>query len=286
MNATRWGDYALLMRLDKPIGALLLLWPTLWALWIAGDGQPDPLISAVFIIGVFVMRSAGCVVNDISDRDFDLHVERTQDRPLTSGRVSVREAIVLFVVLGLVAFALVLMMNWYTIALSVVGIFLAASYPLMKRVTYLPQAYLGIAFGWGIPMAFAAHLSEVPLLGWYLLATNIIWAISYDTMYAMADRADDLKIGLKSSAILFGAADRIIVGMLQILVLALLLGLGVYANFGAAYYLGLALASAAGVYQQWLIQQREPAACFQAFKNNNWFGGAVFAGIVLHYALA
>jgi 4-hydroxybenzoate polyprenyltransferase len=280
----KFNDYAALMRLDKPIGSALLLWPTLWALWIAGEGQPDVLIVTVFVGGVFVMRSAGCVINDLADKDVDPHVERTRDRPLAAGRVSVREAVGLFAVLVVLAFALVLLMNTFTIALSFAGIVLAMTYPLMKRVTYLPQAYLGIAFGWGIPMAFAAHLNTVPLLGWFLLATNIIWAIAYDTMYAMADRDDDLQVGVKSSAILFGRADRLIVGVLQVTTLGMLAALGLIANFGWIYALGIALACGFAVYQQVLISGREPAKCFAAFLNNTWFGGVVFAGIVLDYA--
>ena len=284
MTAGKLRDYASLMRLDKPIGSLLLLWPTLWALWISSDGSPDPLVATVFIAGVFIMRSSGCVMNDLSDRDIDLHVERTRDRPITAGRVGFTEAVTLAIVLALVAFALVLLMNRYTVMLSVVGVLLAASYPLMKRVTYLPQAYLGVAFGWGIPMAFAAHQNDVPLIGWYLLIINILWATAYDTMYAMSDREDDLKIGVKSSAILFGNADRAIVGALQIIVLALFVGLGAYAEFGVWYYAGLVAAAITVVYQQLLIRERERGNCFKAFLNNTWFGGAVFAGIVAHYA--
>lgn len=285
MLTSRLHEYALLMRLDKPIGSLLLLWPTLWALWLAGDGRPDPVVTVVFVLGVFVMRSAGCVINDISDRDIDLHVERTRDRPLTSGRVSVREALGLFLVLVVVAFGLVLLMNWTTIALSFVGIVLASTYPLMKRFTHLPQAYLGIAFGWGIPMAFTAHHEAVPLLGWYLLVLNILWTIAYDTMYAMSDREDDLKIGVKSSAILLGNADRAVVGVLQALVVAMFVGLGLYVGFGIWFYAGLLAASGFAVYQQYLIRDRARLPCFQAFLNNNWFGGAVFAGMVLDYTL-
>ena len=278
---TRLHDYALLMRMDKPIGSLLLMWPTLWALWLASDGKPDGWILFVFVCGVFVMRSAGCVVNDIADRDFDPHVERTRTRPLASGRVSLKEAVGLFVALGLLAFGLVLTLNTLTIMLSFAGIVLAATYPLMKRITYLPQAYLGIAFGWGIPMAFAAEQGAVPLAGWYLLTVNILWAIAYDTLYAMADRSDDLKIGVKSSAILFGNADRAIVGMLHVLVLGMLVGLGAYANLGAAYFAGLVGAAGFAIYQQSIIRERDPAACFRAFLNNNWFGGAVFVGLVV-----
>ncbi len=285
MLTSRLHEYALLMRLDKPIGSLLLLWPTLWALWLAGDGRPDPVVTVVFVLGVFVMRSAGCVINDISDRDIDLHVERTRDRPLTSGRVSVREALGLFLVLVVIAFGLVLLMNWTTIALSFVGIVLASTYPLMKRFTHLPQAYLGIAFGWGIPMAFTAHHEAVSLLGWYLLVLNILWTIAYDTMYAMSDREDDLKIGVKSSAILLGNADRAVVGVLQALVVAMFVGLGLYVGFGIWFYAGLLAASGFAVYQQYLIRDRARLPCFQAFLNNNWFGGAVFAGMVLDYAL-
>ena len=284
MLTSRLHEYALLMRLDKPIGSLLLLWPTLWALWLAGDGRPDPVVTVVFVLGVFVMRSAGCVINDISDRDIDLHVERTRDRPLTSGRVSVREALGLFLVLVVIAFGLVLLMNWTTIALSFVGIVLASTYPLMKRFTHLPQAYLGIAFGWGIPMAFTAH-HEAVLLGWYLLVLNILWTIAYDTMYAMSDREDDLKIGVKSSAILLGNADRAVVGVLQALVVAMFVGLGLYVGFSIWFYAGLLAASGFAVYQQYLIRDRARLPCFQAFLNNNWFGGAVFAGMVLDYAL-
>ena len=284
MVTNRFREYALLMRLDKPIGALLLLWPTLWALWLAGTGHPDPLIAVVFICGVFVMRSAGCVINDISDRDIDLHVERTRDRPLTAGRITLREAWGLFFVLVTIAFGLVLLMNWTTILLSVIGALLAATYPLMKRFTHLPQAYLGIAFGWGIPMAFAAHQGTVPLLGWYLLVVNILWTIAYDTMYAMSDREDDIKIGVKSSAIMLGNADRVVVGALQVLVIALFAGLGLYAELGQWFYVGLVVASGFAVYQQYLIRARERWQCFKAFLNNNWFGGAIFVGLVADFA--
>lgn len=273
------------MRMDKPIGSLLLLWPTLWALWLAGDGFPDPLILSVFVLGVFLMRSAGCVINDIADRNFDPHVERTRERPLASRRVSLGEAIGLFVGLSVAAFALVLTLNWLTIALSIPGIVLAASYPLMKRFTYLPQAYLGVAFGWGIPMAYAAHLNAVPLEAWYLLAVNIVWAIAYDTMYAMADRADDLKIGVKSSAILFGTADRAIVGFLQAVVLGLFVGLGLYADLGLWYAASVTFATGAAIYQQILIRAREPADCFKAFLNNNWLGGAIFVGLFVELTI-
>ena len=279
MNSQRLRDYALLMRMDKPIGSALLLWPTLWALWLAAEGPPTPLVGFVFITGVFLMRSAGCVINDLADRDIDSHVDRTRDRPLASGRVTVREALWLFAVLSLMAFSLVLTMNALTIALSFAGIALAMTYPLMKRFTHLPQAYLGVAFGWGIPMAFAAETGTVTLTAWYLLVINILWAIAYDTMYAMSDREDDLRIGVKSSAILFGRADRAIVALLQVMTLGMLVGLGVFADFGLLYAFALVAATGFAIYQQVLIRHRDRLDCFKAFLNNTWFGGAVFLGI-------
>ncbi len=279
MNSQRLRDYALLMRMDKPIGSALLLWPTLWALWLAAEGPPTPVVGFVFITGVFLMRSAGCVINDLADRDIDPHVDRTRDRPLASGRVTVHEALWLFAVLSLMAFSLVLTMNALTIALSFAGIALAMTYPLMKRFTHLPQAYLGVAFGWGIPMAFAAETGTVTLTAWYLLVINILWAIAYDTMYAMSDREDDLRIGVKSSAILFGRADRAIVALLQIMTLGMLVGLGVFADFGLPYAFALVAATGFAIYQQVLIRHRDRLDCFKAFLNNTWFGGAVFLGI-------
>lgn len=277
----RLGEYALLMRLDRPIGIFLLLWPTLWALWLAGQGQPAQEVVVVFITGVFLMRSAGCVINDIADRDVDPFVARTRQRPLAARRVSVREALWLFIVLCLVAFALVLMMNTLTILLSLVGVALAASYPFMKRVHYLPQAHLGAAFGWSIPMAFAAITGTVPALAWLLFAANVVWSIVYDTLYAMVDREDDLQVGMKSTAILFGAQDKRIIGYLQILLMILLILVGVLADLGWAYYLGLFAAAWFALYQQYLIRSREPDGCFKAFLNNNWFGLVVFCGILL-----
>ncbi len=279
----RLTEYALLMRIDRPIGTLLLLWPTLWALWIAASGRPDALVLLVFVLGVFLMRSAGCVINDYADRGFDPHVARTRNRPLAAGRVAPREALILFAVLCLAAFALVLLLNRLTILLSLVGALLAASYPFMKRLTHIPQAYLGVAFGWGIPMAFAAQTGAVPATAWWLLAANVVWAVAYDTMYAMVDRADDLRVGVKSTAILFGRRDRLAVGLLQALTLALLAAIGVSLNLGAYYYGGLAAAAALAGYQQFLIRHREPARCFKAFLNNAWFGAAVFGGLALHY---
>jgi 4-hydroxybenzoate polyprenyltransferase len=277
----RLGEYALLMRLDRPIGIFLLLWPTLWALWLAGQGQPAQEVVVVFITGVFLMRSAGCVINDIADRDVDPFVARTRQRPLAARRVSVREALWLFIVLCLVAFALVLMMNTLTILLSLVGVALAASYPFMKRFHYLPQAHLGAAFGWSIPMAFAAVSGTVPALAWLLFAANVVWSIVYDTLYAMVDREDDLQVGMKSTAILFGAQDKRIIGYLQILLMILLILVGVLADLGWVYYLGLFAAAWFALYQQYLIRSREPDGCFKAFLNNNWFGLVVFCGILL-----
>ena len=276
-------QYALLMRVHKPIGSLLLLWPTLWALWIAGAGEPDPGVVLVFVAGVFVMRSAGCVVNDYADRRIDPYVRRTKDRPVASGRVKPREALVLFAVLCLAGLGLVLTLNGLTVALSFAGAALAASYPFMKRWTHLPQIHLGVAFGWGIPMAFAALTGGTPPLAWLLLAGVVAWAVAYDTMYAMADREDDLRIGVKSTAILFGSADRAIVGASQLAVLAVLVLAGREAGLGVFYNAAVAMGAALFLYQQRLIRSREPAACFDAFLNNNWVGALVFAGIAIDY---
>lgn len=276
-------QYAFLMRLHKPIGALLLLWPALWALWIAGKGTPDPLVVFVFVAGVLLMRSAGCVINDYADRDFDPHVARTRDRPIAAGRVSPREALVLFAVLCLLALGLVSLMNSLTVWLSLAGAFLAVTYPFMKRYTHLPQVYLGAAFGWAVPMAFAAQTGELPREAWLLFVATVLWATAYDTMYGMVDREDDLKIGVKSTAILFGEADRAIIAIVQVLLLLALLLAGQMAGLGGYYYFGLLLAAVLAVYQQYLIREREPQACFRAFLNNNWFGAAVFGGILLDY---
>ena len=280
---SRFREYALLMRLHRPIGILLLLWPTLWALWIAGLGQPDRLVFTVFVLGVVLMRSAGCVMNDYADREFDPHVERTSDRPIAAGRVSPKEALALFVVLCLIAFALVLTMNRLTIMLSFAGAFLAATYPFMKRFTSLPQFYLGAAFGWSIPMAFAAQTGAVPPIAWMLFAANIFWSVAYDTAYAMVDREDDLKVGVKSTAILFGAQDRLMVGLSHVVTLGLLVFTGFIAGLGMLYYAGLAVAAGFATYQQYLMRDRTRDGCFRAFLNNNWFGAAVFAGLMLHY---
>ena len=282
----RLVQYALLMRVHRPIGSLLLLWPTLWALWIAGAGKPDPGIVLVFVAGVFVMRSAGCVINDYADRGIDPHVRRTKDRPIASGRVKPREALVLFAALCLMGFGLVLTLNGLAVALSFAGAALAASYPFMKRWTYLPQLHLGVAFGWGIPMAFAALTGGTPPLAWLLLAGVVAWAVAYDTMYAMADREDDLRIGVKSTAILFGDADRAFVGASQLAVLAILVIAGIQADLGVFYNSGVAMGAVLFLYQQRLIRNREPAACFGAFLNNNWVGALVFAGIVIDYHMS
>ncbi len=279
----RLHEYLLLTRMHRPIGSLLLLWPTLWALWVAGAGHPRPLVVIVFVLGVLLMRSAGCVINDYADRHVDPHVKRTHDRPIAAGRVTPSEALVLFAVLCLVAFALVLLMNWLTIALSFAGLALASTYPFMKRYTYLPQVVLGAAFGWAIPMAFAAQTGAVPPIAWLLFVANILWATAYDTMYAMVDRDDDLKIGVKSTAILFGDQDRHITALIQGLVLLALVFVGQQLKLGVWYDLGLVVAAALAGYQQYLIRDRDRGRCFQAFLNNNWFGAAVFAGLVLHY---
>ena len=281
--AQRLKEYALLMRLHRPIGIMLLLWPTLWGLWFAAKGLPDLRVFVVFVLGVVLMRSVGCVMNDYADRDFDPHVERTRDRPIAAGRVSPNEALVLFVVLCVSAFALVLLLNILTVALSLVAVFLAASYPFMKRYTHLPQFYLGAAFGWSIPMAFAAQTGTVPVTAWVLFVANVFWSVAYDTEYAMVDREDDLRIGVKSTAILFGAYDRLMVGMSHTLTLLLLLVTGVTVGLGLLYYAGLAVAAGLAAYQQHLLRERKPVQCFKAFLHNNWFGAAVFAGLLLNY---
>jgi 4-hydroxybenzoate polyprenyltransferase len=278
-------QYAILARLNKPIGIFILLWPALWAVWLASDGKPDLLVLTVFCLGVVLMRSAGCVINDYADRDFDPHVERTKLRPIASGKVQSKEALALFISLCLCAFALVLLLNAYTIALSFVGAFLAASYPFMKRYTNLPQAYLGMAFGWAVPMAFAAQLNYIPAVAWVLYLAVMLWALVYDTMYAMVDKDDDLKIGVKSTAILFGAYDRHIMALLQLIILGLLVSVGLMKQLGWLYCLGLTIAAGLSIYQQRLIFHRDKQQCFKAFLNNNWFGLAVFAGLILDYGL-
>ncbi len=283
----RWREklrcYAQLARLDRPIGNFLLLWPTLWALWLAAEGLPRPGVLVVFVLGVVVMRAAGCVINDYADRDFDRHVKRTRHRPLTTGRVSEREALSLFVLLCLLAFGLVLLMNRLTILLSLGGVVLAATYPFMKRHTHLPQIHLGAAFGWAAPMAFAAQTGSVPALAWLVFVAAVVWATIYDTEYAMVDRDDDLKIGIRSTAILFGRHDRLIIGLLQAVMTFLLVLIGWQAQLGAVYFAGVALATPLFVYQQGLIRHRDRQDCFRAFLNNNIYGGIVFAGLALDY---
>ena len=279
----RLREYALLMRLHRPIGIYLLLWATLWALWLAGNGQPPQGTVIVFVLGVVLMRSAGCVINDIADRNFDPHVARTRDRPLAAGRVSLGEAVGLASGLCLLAFALVLTQNPLTIQLSLVGLALAVSYPLMKRFHHFPQFHLGAAFGWGIPMAYAAITDSLPPVAWLLFVANILWAAIYDTEYAMVDREDDLKIGLKSTAIRFGDWDKRIIGYLQLMLLFLLIGIGLLTGRGGFYYLGLLVAGWLALYQQYLIRDRKPEACFKAFLNNHPFGLTIFCGLLLDF---
>ena len=271
------------MRLDKPIGILLLLWPTLWAIWLASAGHPNMVILWIFVLGTVLMRSAGCVINDYADRDIDPHVERTKNRPLAAGRVSKKEALLLAGGLSLMAFLLILRLNKLTIMLSFAALFLAVSYPYTKRFLAIPQAYLGIAFSFGIPMAFAAHMGMVPGFAWALLAANIFWAIAYDTEYAMVDREDDLKIGIKTSAITFGRFDVVAVMLCYAIAIGILFGVGKFLRMGGLYYVGLLVALAIAAYHYTLIRKRERDKCFKAFLHNNWLGAAVFAGIVLDY---
>lgn len=275
--------YWRLARLDKPVGWLLLLWPTLWAVWIAGEGKPQPGIVVIFILGVITMRAAGCVINDYLDRDFDPQVARTRDRPLASGAVSPREALWVFAALMAAAFLLVLTLNRQTILLSLAGAFIAVTYPLAKRFTNLPQVYLGVAFSWGIPMAFSAQNAALMPLAWWLLATNLLWTVAYDTMYAMADRPDDMKAGIKSTAILFGRFDLAINASLQVLALGSLALIGLFLHLDPIFYLGLGAAAATAVYQFYLCKDRDRQRCFKAFLNNIWFGGFVFVGLWLAY---
>ncbi|KXU79112.1 4-hydroxybenzoate octaprenyltransferase [Aeromonas enteropelogenes] len=277
--------YLQLARIDKPIGTLLLLWPTLWALWLAAGGQPNLWVLTVFVVGVFLMRSAGCVINDYADRNFDGHVKRTSGRPLPAGKVDPREALVLFFVLALISFGLVLTLNSLTIAMSFVGLLLAVSYPFMKRFIPIPQLVLGMAFSWSIPMAYAAQANALPAVAWLVFIANLLWTVAYDTQYAMVDRDDDLKLGLKSSAILFGRHDKRIIGVLQLATLLILLLVGQLMALGSSYYWGLLGAAVLFVYQQRLIRERQREACFQAFLNNNYVGALVFAGLVLDYLL-
>ncbi|MDT3410342.1 4-hydroxybenzoate octaprenyltransferase [Kosakonia cowanii] len=283
LTPTKLLAFHRLMRTDKPIGALLLLWPTLWALWVATPGVPPLWILLVFVAGVWLMRAAGCVVNDYADRKFDGHVKRTANRPLPSGAVTENEARGLFIILVLLAFALVLTLNLMTILLSVAALGLAWIYPFMKRYTHLPQVVLGAAFGWSIPMAFAAVSESVPLSCWIMFFANILWAVAYDTEYAMVDRDDDLKIGIKSTAILFGRHDKLIIGILQVLVMAMMAAVGWLNGLGWIYYATVLVAGALFVYQQVLIADRERDACFKAFLNNNYVGLVLFLGLAVSY---
>jgi 4-hydroxybenzoate polyprenyltransferase len=278
--------YTRLVRLDKPIGILLLLWPTLWALWLASGGLPSLHLLVVFVVGTVLMRSAGCAINDWADRDFDRHVARTAERPLTSGRIAGWEALTIAAVLALISLLLILPLNGLTLALSCVAAFVAASYPFTKRFFALPQAYLGIAFGFGIPMAFAAVLDHVPPIGWVLLAANVVWAIAYDTEYAMVDRDDDLRIGIRTAAITFGRHDVLAVMICYALTLGLLALVGSLAGLGVAWFVGLIVAAAIALYHYTLIRTRTRAGCFKAFLHNNWFGAAVFAGLVVDRLIA
>lgn len=283
MLATKAKAYWQLTRMNRPIGTLLLLWPTLWSLIIAAQGMPDFDVLVVFLLGVVLMRSAGCVINDFADRKVDGHVKRTRQRPLPSGLVSSKEAILLFLVLAIVSFLLVLTMNPLTIKLSVIGVGLAFIYPFMKRFTHLPQLFLGLAFSWAIPMAWAAQTNELPSVVWFIFIINALWTIAYDTQYAMVDRDDDLKIGIKSTAILFGRFDKLIVGFLQLVTLAMLIALGMNYQLGDTFYWALLVAGGVFVYQQHLMRHRDRDLCFQAFLNNNHVGMAVTAGLFIAF---
>ncbi|WP_353177892.1 4-hydroxybenzoate octaprenyltransferase [Salinisphaera sp. T5B8] len=274
-----------LTRLHKPIGIFLVVWPMLWALWLAAGGVPDLWVLCVFVLGAILMRSAGCVINDFADRKIDGHVKRTRERPLATGEVSSREALVLFAVLCLAAFALVLTLNGLTIAMAFVGAGLAVLYPFTKRMTHWPQMFLGAAFGWAVPMAFAAQAGGVPWGGWLLFAATLIWALVYDTFYAMVDRDDDLKIGVKSTAILWGRYDRAVIGVFQLLFFALLIGVGRAFELGGLYYLGLTCGALMALYHQWLARNRDRDACFRVFMQHNILGGVIFAGVVADLAI-
>jgi len=278
-----WIDYLKLARLNKPIGIFLVLWPMLWGLWLAAEGPPSLKVLSIFVAGVILMRSAGCVINDFADRHLDGHVERTKDRPLVTGRISAQNALIFFAALCLLAFVLVLQTNQLTIYLSFGALALAAIYPFMKRYTYLPQVVLGAAFAWSIPMAYAAETNSVPSIVWLVYTATVLWTVAYDTEYAMVDREDDLKIGIKSTAILFGEADRAIIAFLQVLVILTLCLIGDEAERGQFYFLGVVAAATLFVYQQHLIRLRYRSECFQAFLNNNWVGMVVFFGLALDY---
>lgn len=284
--AQRLPLYFRLVRLDKPIGTVLLLWPTLAALWIASNGHPDLWLLAIFTLGTFLMRSAGCAINDYADRDFDKFVKRTKDRPITSGRIRAWEAVAVAATLALASFLLILPLNALTKWLSIPALFVAGTYPFTKRFLAIPQAYLGVAFGFGIPMAFAAVQNQVPVIAWVLLLSNVFWSVAYDTEYAMVDRDDDLKIGIKTSAITFGRFDVLAIMLCYAGALGIQAGVGVYLGFGWPFWLGMAVAVSFAVYHYFLIRGRERMPCFAAFRHNNWLGAAVFAGIAGHYLLS
>ncbi len=279
----KWNALWRLMRFDRPIGILLLLWPTLWALWIAGEGHPSVKNVLIFCTGVVLMRAAGCIMNDVADRDFDPHVERTRCRPLASGELSVKQALSAFVIVMLLAFGLVLLTNVLTIKLALAGAVLASTYPFFKRWTHFPQVVLGLAFGWGIPMAFAAETGQIATAAWLILLINVIWSVIYDTLYAMVDRDDDISIGLKSTAILFGRFDLLILRGLKIIMLLLLLLLGLSLQFDWPWFTGLAIAAGLFAWQQYLVIDRQREACFKAFMNNNWVGLVIWVGLLADY---
>jgi 4-hydroxybenzoate polyprenyltransferase len=281
----KWNALWRLMRFDRPIGILLLLWPTLWALWIAGDGSPSTKNILIFCTGVVLMRAAGCIMNDVADRDFDPHVERTRCRPLASGELTVREALIAFFALMSLAFGLVLMTNVLTIKLAFAGALLASTYPFFKRWTHFPQVILGLAFGWGIPMAFAAETGQIASIAWLILLINVIWSVIYDTLYAMVDREDDVSIGLKSTAIMFGRFDLLIIRVLKILMIALLVLLGLKLQFSWPWFAGVVIAGMLFARQQYLVRDRDRDACFNAFLNNNWVGVAVWTGLLATYLI-
>lgn len=283
LRSDNWPNYKLLMRMDKPIGTLLLLWPCFWALWLASEGIPSIALIMVFAAGVLVMRSAGCVINDYADRHIDGYVKRTENRPLVNGSVTYKEARQLFMLLILIAFALALTLSWQTIVLSFVALILASVYPFMKRHTHLPQVVLGAAFSWSMPMAYMAASGSLPAVLWVLYLANLTWTVAYDTMYAMVDREDDIKIGVKSTAILFGQLDRLAVLLLQLTTLLLLVWVGQTLDLSFIFYFSLVLAAGLFGYQQWLIRARQREACFTAFLNNNYVGMVIFIGIVGHY---
>ena len=281
----KWNALWRLMRFDRPIGMLLLLWPTLWALWIAGEGSPSARNILIFCTGVVLMRAAGCIMNDVADRNFDPHVERTRSRPLASGELTVRQALITFAVVMALAFGLVLMTNLLTIKLAFAGAALASTYPFFKRWTHFPQVVLGLAFGWGIPMAFAAETGSVATAAWLILLINVVWSVIYDTLYAMVDREDDISIGLKSTAILFGRRDLLILRVLKVLMIALLLLLGLMLELSWPWFGGVTIAAVLFIRQQYQVRNRNREACFKAFLNNNWVGVAIWTGLFVAYLI-